>query len=185
MGQDVGRTTFSRQDRQQFRSKVQQCLDVLATMLRQSPFARDEPMTGVEIELNLVRGTDLGPSHTAADVLQAIGARQFQSELGRWNLELNLPPRPLPGHEWRHLEHHLLDELAIARAKARDFGSVLAVIGILPTLERRHLGIDALTADSRYAALNEQMLALRGEPVRLDIAGDDPTGQHDVAAEHL
>ena len=60
MGQDVGRTTFSRQDRQQFRSKVQQCLDVLATMLRQSPFARDEPMTGVEIELNLVDGTTWG-----------------------------------------------------------------------------------------------------------------------------
>ena len=29
------------------------------------------------------------------------------------------------------------------------------------------------------------MLALRGEPIRLDIAGDDPSGRHDVAAEHL
>ncbi len=97
MGQDVGRTTFSRLDRQQYRAKVQQCLDVLATMLSDHPFARDEPMTGVEVELNLVSRTDLGPSHAAAEVLQAIGARQFQSELGRWNLELNLPPRPLPG----------------------------------------------------------------------------------------
>ena len=35
MGQDVGRTTFSRRDRQQFRAKVQQCLDVLAVMLRE------------------------------------------------------------------------------------------------------------------------------------------------------
>src|ERR1700752_2664464 len=112
MGQNVGRTTFSRRDRQQYRAKVQQCLDVLATMLREHPFARDEPMTGVEVELNLVRTTDLGPSPGAAEVLAAIGAGQFQSELGRWNLELNLPPRPLPGHEWRHLEHHLLDELA-------------------------------------------------------------------------
>ena len=57
MGQDVGRTTFSRRDRQQYRAKVQQCLDVLATMLREHPFARDEPMTGVEVELNLVSDT--------------------------------------------------------------------------------------------------------------------------------
>ena len=35
MGQDVDRTTFSRQDRQQYRAKVQRCLDALATMLRE------------------------------------------------------------------------------------------------------------------------------------------------------
>ncbi len=185
MGQDVGRTTFSRRDRQQYRAKVQQCLDVLAAMLQGHPFARDEPMTGVEVELNLIKRSDLSPSLTAAEVLRAIGAHQFQSELGRWNLELNLPPRPLPGHEWRHLEHQLLDELAIARAKARDLDSELVVIGILPTLEQQHLEADALSADSRYAILNEQMLTLRGEPVRLDITGDDPTGQHGVAPDHL
>jgi len=185
MGQNVGRTTFSRRDRQQYRIKVQQCLEVLATMLAEQPFARDEPMTGVEVELNLVAASDLGPAPTAAGVLQAIGAGQFQSELGRWNLELNLPPRPLPGHEWRHLEQHLLDELGIARAKARDFDAELAVIGILPTLQRQHLGIDALSADRRYVLLNEQMLSSRGEPVRLDILGHEPVGRRHLPPDHL
>ena len=74
-------------------------------------------MTGVEVELNLV-DEDLGPALRAARCSRRSAARQFQSELGRWNLELNLPPRPLPGDEWRHLEHQLLDELAIGRRKA-------------------------------------------------------------------
>ena len=41
MGQDVGRTTFSRRDRQRHRAKVLRCLDALAVMLRDCPFARD------------------------------------------------------------------------------------------------------------------------------------------------
>jgi hypothetical protein len=184
MGQDVDRRTFSRRDRQRYRAKVQRCLDVLAVMLREHPFARDEPMTGLEVELNLV-DHDLAPSLAGADVLAAIGGAQFQSELGRWNLELNLPPRPLPGDQWRHLERQLLDELAIARSKAVDCGAQLAVIGILPTLQRHHLVAESLSPDQRYATLNEQILGARGEPIRLDIAGDDPSGRHGVEPEHL
>jgi hypothetical protein len=65
MGQDVDRTTFSRRDRQLYRAKVQQCLDTLAVMLREHTFARDEPMTGIEVELNLV-DADLAPSLSSA-----------------------------------------------------------------------------------------------------------------------
>src|SRR3954467_9413440 len=162
MGQDVDRTLFSRRDRQSYRNKVHRCLDALTLMLREHPFARDEPMTGVEVELNLVDG-ELVPALRGRQVLDVIDGAEFQSELGRWNLELNLPPRPLPGDQWRHLEHQLLDELAVARAKARDCGALLAVIGILPPLERRHLVADALSPDERYEMLNEQMLNARGE----------------------
>jgi hypothetical protein len=153
-------------------------------MLREHPFARDEPMTGIEVELNLV-DDDLSPALSGAEVLRAIGGAEFQSELGRWNLELNLPPRPLPGDQWRHLEYQLIDELSIAHAKAVGCGAQLAVIGILPTLQPRHLVVEALSAEPRYVVLNEQMLNLRGEPIRLDIAGDDASGRHAVAPDHL
>ncbi|HZG92612.1 MAG TPA: glutamate--cysteine ligase [Pseudonocardia sp.] len=184
MGQDVDRRAFSRRDRQHYRAKVRSCLDTLAEMLRSHPFADDEPMTGIEVELNLV-DEQLAPSFSGAAVLEAIGSADFQSELGRWNMELNLPPRPLPGDQWRDLEHQLLDELAVAGAKARDCGSRLAVIGILPTLRRSDLVVESLSPDERYRVLNEQMLGLRGEPIRLDIAGDDPSGRHDLPPDHL
>jgi hypothetical protein len=181
MGQDVDRTTFSRQDRQRYRANVQRCLDALALMLREHPFARDEPMTGLEVELNLV-GEDLEPALSGVAVLDSLGSPEFQTELGRWNLELNLPPRPLPGEQWRHFEQQLLDELAMVRAKALDHGAQLAVIGIVPTLRERHLVEDAICSDERYRMLNEQMLTSRGEPIRLDITGG---GLLATAPEHL
>jgi gamma-glutamyl:cysteine ligase YbdK (ATP-grasp superfamily) len=182
MGQEVDRSTFSRHDRQRYRANVQRCLDALTAMLRDHPFARDEPMTGLEVELNLVQDGDLEPALTAKTVLDSLGSPEFQTELGRWNLELNLPPRPLPGEQWRHVEHQLLDELAMARSKAQDHGAQLAVIGILPTLAERHLVEDAISPDDRYHLLNEQMLTDRGEPIRLDITGGDPLAS---ASEHL
>lgn len=182
MGQEVDRTTFSRHDRQRYRTKVQRCLDTLAAMLRDHPFARDEPMTGLEVELNLVGIDDLEPTRAGRAVLDALGSPEFQTELGRWNLELNLPPRPLPGEQWRHFEQQLLDELAMARAKAQDHRAQLAVIGILPTLADRHLVENAISPDDRYLLLNEQMLTDRGEPIRLDITGGDPLAS---APEHL
>lgn len=184
MGQGVDRTSLSRRDRQRYRIKVHRCLDALATMLREHPFASDDPMTGIEVELNLV-DNDLRPALTGVDVLDAIGSSQFQTELGRWNIELNLPPRPLPGDEWRHLEHELLDELAAARAKARDCASQLTMIGILPTLDRAHLVAEAISVDERYTVLNEQMLTARGEPIRIDITGDDASGRHGVTPDHV
>ena len=45
MGQEVDRTTFSRHDRQRYRANVHRCLDALTVMLRDHPFARDEPIT--------------------------------------------------------------------------------------------------------------------------------------------
>ena len=94
MGQDVDQITFSRHDRQRYRASVERCLDALEMMLRDHPFARDEPMTGVEVELNLV-GPDLEPTPMGSAVLRSLGSAEFQTELGRWNLELNLPPRPV------------------------------------------------------------------------------------------
>ena len=146
MGQQVDRTTFSRHDRQRYRANVQRCLDTLEVMLREHPFAHDEPMTGLEVELNLV-DDELEPALLGVTVLAAIGAPEFQTELGRWNLELNLPPRPLPGVQWRHVEQQLLDELAMARAKALDHGTRLAMIGILPTLREHHLVDEAISPD--------------------------------------
>jgi gamma-glutamyl:cysteine ligase YbdK (ATP-grasp superfamily) len=181
MGQDVDRTTFSRHDRQRYRAHVHRCLDALALMLRDHTFARDEPMTGLEVELNLV-GDDLEPALAGAAVLASLGSKEFQTELGRWNLELNLPPRPLRGDQWRHVEQQLLDELGMARAKAQDHGTQLAVIGILPTLASRHLVEEAISPDERYRLLNEHMLAYRGEAIRLDITGGEPLAS---APEHL
>ena len=73
MGRDVERLEFSREDRRRYREKVRQCLDVFARMLRESRFDVDRPMTGIEVELNLV--DEIGdPAMKNAEVLERIAS---------------------------------------------------------------------------------------------------------------
>ena len=54
MGKDVAQGAFTRDERVRYRQKVRRCLDVFALMLDDFGFDADRPMTGLEIELNLV-----------------------------------------------------------------------------------------------------------------------------------
>ena len=54
MGEEVDAQEFSRADRTRHREKVRRCLDVFARMLRDARFDTDDPMVGLEVELNLV-----------------------------------------------------------------------------------------------------------------------------------
>ena len=51
---DVTPGTFTREDRIRYRLKVRRCLDVFALMLNDFKFDADRPMTGLELELNLI-----------------------------------------------------------------------------------------------------------------------------------
>src|ERR671916_2153038 len=97
MGDDVAATVFSREDRQRYRSKVKRCLDVFARMLAEARFDADHRSIGLEIELNLTEA-DGNPAMRNAAVLEAIADPDFQTELGQFNVEINIPPRLLvPG----------------------------------------------------------------------------------------
>ena len=54
MGEEVEQQEFTRADRTRHREKVRRNLDVFARMLREAAFDTDDPMTGLEVELNLV-----------------------------------------------------------------------------------------------------------------------------------
>lgn len=170
MGQDVERRTFSRQDRQRYRQKVRSCLDVFAQMLREYDFDFERPMTGLEIELNLVDG-EYRPSMNNAEVLDAIADPDFQTELGQFNLEINLRPRLLLDQGLQSYEQEIRDSLNHAEEIALPLGSHLVMIGILPTLMPEHTGLDAISANPRYALMNEQIFAARGEDLHLRIGG--------------
>src|SRR5689334_16425505 len=162
MGQEVDRRDFTRQDRQRYRQKVRRSLDVLARMLRESRFDYERPMTGLEIELNLV-DERAAPAMRNADVLEAISDRDFQTELGQFNIEINVAPRRLAGDGLRRFEEQVRASLNAAEEHARDVGAHMVTIGILPTLRTEHLTHDALSANPRYELLNEQIFAARGE----------------------
>jgi gamma-glutamyl:cysteine ligase YbdK (ATP-grasp superfamily) len=170
MGQDVAATAFSREDRQRYRSKVRACLDVFARMLGESRFDPGKGSFGLEIELNLT--DDAGdPAMRNAQVLEAIADSDFQTELAQFNVEINVAPRQLEGAVFTELEEQTRASLNHAEQKARTAGAHMMVIGILPTITDAHLSGDTLTANPRYALLNEQIFAARGEDLHISIGG--------------
>jgi Glutamate-cysteine ligase family 2(GCS2) len=171
MGDEVSTSRFTREQRQRYRAKVQLCLDVFERMLASSTFDAERPLTGLEVELNLV-DADYQPFFGNMSVLEEIADPAFQTELGAYNIELNVPPRELGGSAALDLENELRASLNAAQAKANLRGGHIVMIGILPTLAAEHMtGDDWMSPSARYAALNDSIFAARGEDIHLDISG--------------
>ncbi|MFD5911301.1 glutamate-cysteine ligase family protein [Streptomyces massasporeus] len=170
MGRDVPALVFTREDRRRYREKMHTDLEVLARMLAESGFESERPQVGLEIELNLVDDAGL-PVMRNTDVLQAIADPAWSSELGRFNLEINIPPRQLTAGGPGSWEQAIRDALNHAEDRAAAVGAHLIMVGILPTLGESDVSGSALSGDPRYRLLNEQIFAARGEDLRIKVDG--------------
>jgi gamma-glutamyl:cysteine ligase YbdK (ATP-grasp superfamily) len=170
MGAEVDATTFTREARKQHREKVRKGLDVLARMLNESRFDFERPMVGLEIELNLV-DEELQPAMRNAEVLKAIADPSFQTELGRFNIEVNIAPRRLVGGGFSSFEQSVRKSLNDADPRARQVGCKLVMIGILPSLRAEHVTLDSVSENPRYSMLDQQIFAARGEDLEIVIDG--------------
>jgi gamma-glutamyl:cysteine ligase YbdK (ATP-grasp superfamily) len=172
MGEEVEAQEFSRADRTRHREKVRRCLDVFARMLREERFHTDDPMTGLEVELNLV--DDHGdPALRNAEALEAIADPDFVTELGQFNIEINVPPTKLREGGLTTFEETLRRSLNDAEGKSAKVDAHMVMIGILPTLAEGHLGLDTLSSNPRYRLLSEQIMSARGEDITISIAGEE------------
>ncbi len=170
MGTEVSAASFSREQRQKYREKVRLSLDVFEQMLQHAKFDADREMTGMEIELNLV-DKEYEPKLDNATVLEAIENADYQTELARYNIEFNVAPTTLEGTTALSLEDDLRASLNEAERKANEVGAHILMIGILPTVMPEHFEGDWMSANTRYQALNDAVLAARGEDIYLDIEG--------------
>ncbi|MFC7547254.1 glutamate-cysteine ligase family protein [Plantactinospora sp. GCM10030261] len=177
MGRDVPQGFFSREDRVRYRQKVRRCLDVFALMLDDFGFDADRPMTGLEIELNLM-DKNAEPAMRNAEILADLADPNFQTELGQFNLELNASPRLIEGTGFADYETDLRTSLGRADDRAGKSDAALIMIGILPTLTEGHLVADNLSTNERYRVLNDQIVAARGEDIELDIRGVERLETH-------
>jgi hypothetical protein len=170
MGEKVAATQFTREDRQRYREKVKRNLDVFGRLLAESRFDCEQRSIGLEIELNLT--DDAGdPAFKNAQALEAIADPDFQTELGQFNVEINVPPRLLSEEIAADTERDIRASLNTAEERARTVGAHMVMVGILPTITERHLTADAFSANPRYQLLNEQIFAARGEDLQIAIDG--------------
>jgi gamma-glutamyl:cysteine ligase YbdK (ATP-grasp superfamily) len=172
MGRDIQVIKISGEDRRKYREKLRSSLEVFARMLRESPFEAGPSLMGLEIELDLVDEHG-APSMRNAAVLDAIADPAWATEVGQFNLEINVPPRRLDGDALAGLEREVRGSLNAGDTRARDVGCRLVMVGILPTLRKEDVHEGTLSANARYRVLNEQIFAARGEDMRIAIDGPD------------
>jgi Glutamate-cysteine ligase family 2(GCS2) len=177
MGREIEAVKITGEDRRTYRAKLGRSLDVFARMLRERLFETGPSLVGQEIELNLVDEQG-APSMRNSDVLAAIADPAWATEVGQFNLEINVAPRELSGDAFASLESEIRDSLNAGDEKARGLGSRLVMIGILPTLSKSDVDAGALSASERYRVLNEQIFAARGEDMQIQIDGAEQILTH-------
>ncbi|MAU82687.1 glutamate--cysteine ligase [Gordonia sp. NPDC062954] len=186
MGTDVAEREFTGDDRVRFRRQVSRGTEAIARMLADGLFTDQgrppEPLLGMEVELNLV-DEDMNPAMANATVLDAIADPDYQTELGQFNIEINVSPRPFVTDDTISLEQALRTSLNRAEERASRTDNHLVMIGMLPTLTHEHFAHQWISANPRYDLLNRQIFAARGEDIEIDIAGVPLSERH--AGERL
>ena len=151
----------------------------LERMLEGEWFETGVRRIGAEQEMFLV---DRGyyPANRALTLLEELPRTAFTTELGQFNLELNLTPLVFQKACLAELHRELDQRLAQVREVGARHGVRVLLTGILPTLEKRHLGLDSMTPIPRYYQLNQIMRGLRGGEFRTYIKGlDEFQTKHD------
>jgi gamma-glutamyl:cysteine ligase YbdK (ATP-grasp superfamily) len=170
MGRDIESTEFSREDRLRYREKVKANLSALAELVAQDRFESGRRMAGVEMEVNLTDGNGQVMA-VNQELLRRIASSDFQTELAQFNIEFDIHPRPLAGDVLRQIEDELRLSLNRAQAQAEALDAQVVIIGILPTLTDFDVTEQNITANPRYKALNDAILAARGEDILIHIEG--------------
>ncbi|MBI5851922.1 MAG: CBS domain-containing protein [Planctomycetes bacterium] len=144
----------------------------LEGMLETDVFETGVRRIGAEQEIFLIDDA-CRPKNMVLDMLPKLPPVGFTTELAQFNLETNLTPHEFGGDCMRRMETELKERLLQARTVAESLGGGIVMCGILPTLQKSHLGLDSMTPNPRYRRLNDAMSALRGGQFTFLIKGID------------
>lgn len=173
MGQEIDRTHFSETDSRQFASRLVEETAALRSFAEAGGFADARYVAGLELEAWLLDHAGR-PSPVNEPYLRALNDPLVVPELSRFNVELNAPPLEMGAGVLAALEESLLSTWDNCQQVAHGMDTVLAMIGILPTIRDADLCIANMSAMKRFDVLNAQVLQQRdGAPFHIDIEGAD------------
>jgi hypothetical protein len=123
-------------------------------MLENNWFESDIVRIGAEQEMCLVDKKTYKPACINMQVLEQLtDAPWCVTELAKFNLETNLSPREFVGTCLSDMEAENNEYLARIQQVLDQYGAVIALCGILPTLRKPDLEMHNLTPKDRYYAL--------------------------------
>jgi len=154
-------------------------LQALEEMIARGAIESGVRRIGAEQEMFLI-APSWRPAPLAMEILAAIDDPRVTTELGRFNLEINLDPLTLGGDCLTRMERDLCAILSKVRAAAHEHGAEIALTGILPTLHLSDLALENMTPRPRYAALNSAMTKALGGEYEFRLKGlDELNIKHD------
>ena len=165
-------------DEQQMQQFVQHLLadvQALELMLQEDWFEKDTIRIGAEQEMVIIDQATYKPASIAMKVIEKMAEPTWlDTELARFNLEINLQPQEFKGNCFQKMERENRQLLSKIRTTLQDFNADILLTGILPTLRKYDLELHNLTPKTRYKALLDAMHSqLIGNAFELRLMGID------------
>lgn len=172
MGRDLTEREYSAKDYQAFNRKIHDQVDILKKLIEQPSFGQQTLCLGAELEIYLMdKHNNVNPINK--QLLQKLDDPQFQAELNKFNLELNLSPVEIAGRPFSQLTKEMLVKFNYLWSVSEKLETRPLAIGILPTLRKSDLCHENMTDLGRYRVLARELLRQRGEPFHIKIDGDE------------
>ncbi len=172
MGTQNIRIISGSKGKQEFTKSLLNDIKALERMLKEERFESDIQRIGAEQELGIVNKLWL-PSMIYDKILDEVDDEHFTTELGRFNIEVNLDPFKFTGDCFTKMHKQLDTMVNKAKVAAEKFDSKIVLTGIMPTLGRGQLKFDFMTPNPRFEALNKSMATRRKGNFELNIIGID------------
>ncbi|GAA4891918.1 glutamate-cysteine ligase family protein [Flaviramulus aquimarinus] len=127
---------------------------------------------GAEQEFCMVNNAFL-PESKSLELLKDIDDDHFTTEIGNYNLEINLDTLELGGDCFSKLHKQLKALLDKAKKAASKKGIKIILTGILPSLSVNNVDEHSMTDVERYSVLNEAIKDRRSKSFDIHIKGVD------------
>jgi CBS domain-containing protein len=147
-------------------------LEALEIMVKEGMFEKSPIRIGAELEFFIV-GKDFLPESNSLEILKLINDSHFTTEIGNYNLEINLDPLILEGKCFSTMHEELKNLLEKSKDAAKQKNSKIIITGILPTITHSHITLENMTPVQRYYVLNEAAKKSRGQDFSFHIRGVD------------
>ncbi len=173
MGDEVSKTHFKPEDYRRFSEKLDQETAFVRELFSQQRFDNATRKLGYELELCLLDPQGK-PAPENQRVLEQADNRLFTYELARYNLEINGHAFALNSSVFEQIQKDLDLLYQQVLQVCTGFNIEPGLFGVLPSLEHEHLDPSQFMSDMfRYRLLNQQLISMRQQPVRVEIHGDD------------
>ncbi|HEU5310476.1 MAG TPA: hypothetical protein VFV24_03385, partial [Candidatus Eisenbacteria bacterium] len=139
---------FQGENRRRFTQSLLRDISALERLLASGMLEEGIRRIGAEQEVFLV-DQGLHPALAAVDILKALDDTHYTTELGAFQLEMNLEPQVFTGDCLSRMERQLEGLLKKAREAAASSGAGLVLTGILPTIRKTDLGLESMVPNPR------------------------------------